>query len=116
MKGVTGSPYVGEPLQIWDLLAGLAAKNIKISPSARPAAVRPPGRRADGGAAGPAAGPEGRDHRVSDHGHGGGGAAACRHSPAAARDTHSHLRRPRTIGAPFSFFALSKQLGDDQSF
>lgn len=116
MKEVIVRPYVGEPLQIRDLLAGLAAKDIKI--------LLERDRLRCGAPAG-ALTAELRDQLQVRKGEIIAfltmATAAARQQPAIiplqSRGTRTPIYAvPGHVGAPFSFSALSKHLGDDQPF
>jgi thioesterase domain-containing protein len=116
MKEVIGGSYDGGPLQIRDLLAHLAAKDIKISLERD---------RLRCGAPAGALTAELRDQLKNRKGEIIAfltmATAAARQQPAII-PLQPHGTRapiyavPGHIGAPFSFSALSKHLGDDQPF
>ncbi|MDB5500850.1 MAG: thioesterase [Tardiphaga sp.] len=116
MKEMIGRPYGGEPLQIRDLLAGLAAKDIKISLERDRLRCGAPA-----GALTAELRDQLQDRKSEIIAFLTMATAAARQQPAIiplqSRGTRTPIYAvPGHIGAPFSFSALSKHLGDDQPF
>lgn len=116
MKEMIGRPYVGEPLQIRDFLAGLAAKDINISVDRDRLRCNAPAQALTAELRGQL-----QDRKREIIAFLTMATAAAQQQPAIVplqpRGTRTPIFAvPGHTGAPFSFSALSKYLGDDQPF
>lgn len=116
MKEMIGQPYVGEPLQIRDFLAGLAAKDINVSVDRDRLRCSAPAQALTAELRSQL-----QDRKREIIAFLTMATAAAQQQPAIiplqSRGTRTPIFAvPGHTGAPFSFSALSKHLGDDQPF